>query len=217
MAFQQRLRQLQRDGRAAKRFLGISAAVLVGVEDGESGWNRIIDAREMMIGDDEVKPEALRTLSFGKGAHARVDSDDEANAVGVCGFEHRRLQPVALAQPVRNMKAHHAAQHLDRRLEKHDGGGAVDVVIAVKQDGLPACDGCFHAFHGGLHPQHQQRIVQLSHFRIEKCEGFAGGADAARDEEFRENQGDTRRLCKRFSFPGMRLGQNPTLARSPEN
>ena len=200
VAFQQCLRQLECDGRAAQGFFRISAAVLIGIEDRERDGNRVVDTRKMMIGDDEVEPEALRSLSFGEGAHAGIDGDDESHAVGVCSFEHGRLQAVAFAQPMRHMKAHLAAEHLDCRLEKHNSGGAVDVIVAVEQDGLFARDGCFHAFHGGLHPQHQQRVVQLSHFRIQKCESIAGCANAARDEEFRENEWNAGRLCESFGF-----------------
>ncbi len=191
--------------------------MLVGIKDGECDRDRVVDLREMMVGDDEVEAESLRRLSFGKGPHARIDSDHQAYAIGIGGFEHGGLQAVALAQPMRHMKAHLAAEQFDCRLQKNNGSGAVDVVVSVQQDGLFARDGCFHAFHRGLHAQHQQRIVQLSNFRIEKREGFAGGADAARDKEFSQNQWNTRCLCECFGFLGMRICQNPTLARSPEN
>ena len=115
----------------------------------------------MVIGDDEVEAEALRGFRFSKGAHAGVDGDDEANAFGVGGLKHGRLQAVSFAQAMRHMKANHAAEHFDGGLEQHHGGSAVDVVVAVEQDGLLAGDGRFDAFYGGCHAQHQQRIVEM--------------------------------------------------------
>ena len=126
-----------------------------------------------------------------------------------------RLQAVAFAEPVRNMKANRAAEHLDRRLQQHNGSSSVDVVVAVQQDRLFARDGCFDAFYRGDHAHHQQGIVKLRNFRIKKCEGFARSRDAARDQQFRQNHRNTRRFCQCFSFLGMRLVQNPTLARNP--
>ena len=118
-----------------------------------------------------------------------VDCDDEPNTLGICRFKHGGLQSVALAETVRHVEANFAAEHFDCGFEKDDGGGAVHVVVAVEQNRFLARDGRFDTFHGGLHAEHQQRIVQLGHFRIEKCEGFAGGGDAASDEEFGENKG----------------------------
>ena len=72
----------------------------------------------------------------------------------------------------------------------------------------------FDALNGGLHAEHEQRIVELRDFRIEEGEGFAGGGDAACDEEFGQHDRDVRRLRERLGFLRMRLGENPTLARS---
>ena len=54
------------------------------------------------------------------------------------------------------MKAHYAAEHFDGGLEQHHGGGAVDVVVAVEQDGLARGDGALQAVDGRIHAQHQQ-------------------------------------------------------------
>ena len=58
-----------------------------------------------MVGDDEVEAEAARGFGFGKGSHAGVDGDDQADAVGVGGLEHAGLQAVALAKAMRHMEA----------------------------------------------------------------------------------------------------------------
>jgi len=164
--------------------------MLVGVEDRESGGNSIVGTRQVMIGDDEVEAEALRGLCLRKGAHSGVDGDDESNSISKCRFEDRGLKAVALAQTVWNVKANFATEQFDGGLEQDDRGGAVDVVIAVEQDGFLARDRCFNAFNGSLHAEHEKRIVQMGYFRIEKCKGFGGGVDTAGDEEFSKDDGN---------------------------
>ena len=82
------------------------------------------------------------------------------------------MQAVAFAEAVRNVKADFAAEHFDGGLEQHDRGGAVDVVVAVEQNGFVARDGRFDALDGGLHAEHEKRIVEVRDFRIEEGEGF---------------------------------------------
>ena len=92
--------------------------------------------QQMMVGDDQVQAEAARGFSLGKGAHAGIDGDDQADALGMRRFQHARLQAVALAQAVRNVEAGNAAEHLDGCFEQDDGGGAVHIIIAVEQNRL---------------------------------------------------------------------------------
>ena len=127
----------------------------------------------MMVGDDEVEAEALRGFGFGKGAHAGVHRDDQAHALGICRFKHARLQAVALAQPMRHMKANHAAEHFNGGLQQHDGGGAVHVVVAVEQDRF-ACARWRASTRStaAAMPSIRQGIVEMGDIRIEKREGF---------------------------------------------
>ncbi len=145
-----------------------------------------------MVGDDEVEAEAARGFSFSEGAHAGVDGDDEADAVGVGGFEHARLHAVAVAQAMGNMKADDAAKHFDGGFEQDDGDGAVDVVVAVEEDGLARGDGAFEALDGGGHAEHEKGIVEVGRLGIEEGEGLGGRGDAARNEQLGENEWQTR-------------------------
>ena len=176
---QQRLRQLHRNGRAAEKFFRISAGGLVGIENGQRVGHGIAGLQQMMVGDDQVQAQAARGFGLGKGSHAGVHRNDQPDALGVSRFKHARLQAVALAQPVRHMEAGHAAEHLDGRLEQHDGGGAVHVVVAVEQHRLARGDGPLQPGDGRVHAQHQQGIVEVSDFRIEEGEGFGGLGNAA--------------------------------------
>ena len=57
-AFEDGLRELERDGCAAEGFLRIGAAGLVGIEDGERDGYRVVRFGEVVVGDDEVEAEA---------------------------------------------------------------------------------------------------------------------------------------------------------------
>ena len=73
-------------------------------------------------------------------ADAAVDRDDQRDAVGVQPLDRRRLQAVAVAQPLRDEVHDVAAEHLQRAAQDHRRGDAVDVVVAVDRDPLLARD-----------------------------------------------------------------------------
>jgi len=94
-------------------------------------------------------------------AHAGVHGDDQPHALGIGCFKHARLQAVALAQPMRNMEAHRAAQHLDGGLEKDYGGGAIDVVVAIEEHRFMLRNGPLKARDGFVHAKHELRVVKM--------------------------------------------------------
>ncbi len=166
-----------------------------------------------MIGDDEVEAEAARGLGFGEGAHSGVDGDDDADALGVGGFEHGRLHAVAVSQAVRDVKTRFAAEHLDGRLEQNDGNRAVDVVVAVEEDRFACGDGVFEAFDGGAHAEHEEGIVEVRRLGVEEGEGLGGGRNAARDEQFGEDEREARLAGQGGGLVRMRLSKEPALGR----
>ena len=58
----------------------------------------------MVVGDDEVEAQPACGLGFSEGAHAGVDGDDQADAFGISSFKHARLQAVAFADAMGNVK-----------------------------------------------------------------------------------------------------------------
>jgi hypothetical protein len=59
------------------------------------------------------------------------------------------------------MEAGFAAKHLDCGFEQHNCCCAIDVVIAVEEDGLMVGDGGFKAVGGGGHAVHQKWIMEV--------------------------------------------------------
>lgn len=109
---------------------------LVGIQDSQRGRHRVVCLGQVMVGNDQVQTQPLRSFRFGERSHAGINRDDQTNAFGVCCFQHAGLQPVALMQAVRNMKPRLAAQHFDGGLQQHDRSGAVHIVVSVEQHGL---------------------------------------------------------------------------------
>ena len=111
--FQNGLGELEGDGGAAEGFFRVSAAGLVGVENGEGVGDGVRGFEEVMVGDDEVEAESAGCFRFGEGAHAGVNGDDEADAIGIGGLNHAGLEAVAFAKAMGDVEADHAAEHFD--------------------------------------------------------------------------------------------------------
>ena len=149
---------------------GVAAAWLVGVEDGEgSRQTRKVGQllRQMVVGNDEVESQAGGGFGGGEIAYAGVDADDQAYALARGCGEHLRLHAVAFAQPVGHVEIHLAAEHLDGRLEQHDGRGAIHVIVAIDEDVLPPGDGRLNPGDGRGHALHGVRIKQVFDARDE--------------------------------------------------
>ena len=103
--------------------------------------HRQLVVRLVVVGDDQVDAELARAPRGLDAADAAVDRDDQRHAVGVQPIDRRRLQAVAVAQPLGDEVHDVAAEHLERAAEDHGRGDAVDVVVAVNRDALAAGDG----------------------------------------------------------------------------
>ena len=134
----ERLHQLQRHADAGQVLVRIRAVVPLRVDDGER--RRQLGVRLVVIGDDQVDAELARAARGVGAANAAVDRHDERDAVGVQPLDRRRLQAVAVAQPLRDEVDDVGAEQLERAAQDHRRRDAVDVVVAVDGDPLPARD-----------------------------------------------------------------------------
>ena len=114
-----------------------------------------------MVGDDQIDAESLRCFRGSEGANAHVDANDEANTCCGGSLDHVAAHVVALAYAVGNVEVGCAAAKLDRGLQDNDGHGAVDVVVAVDQDGFFAFDGGVEAVDRSGESSHSSRIVKM--------------------------------------------------------
>ena len=178
-----------------------------------AGGHAIAGGQQVMVGDDEVQAKAAGGFGLGKGSHAGIDCNDEPSAFGIRGFEHARLQAVALEQPVGHMEAGDSAEHLDSRLEQDDGGGAVHVVVAVEQYRLARGDGPLQPCDSSVHAQHEEGIVKVGDFGIEEGEGFRRLSDAAGHQQLGQHLRQAGGFGQRVGLVRMRLGEGPALAK----
>ncbi len=72
---------------------------------------------------------------------------------------------------------------LDGCFEEDGGCRAVDVVVAVDEDGLACADGLLDAGHGDVHAEHQARVEEIFDGGIEKSVGGCGISQAAGDQK----------------------------------
>ena len=94
----QRLHHLQRDADAGEVLVRIRAVVPLGIDHGEGRRQRAFGL--VMVGDDQIDAEFARAPRRLAGADAAVDRDDQPDAVGVQPLDRRRLQAVAVPQPL---------------------------------------------------------------------------------------------------------------------
>ena len=114
-----------------------------------------------MVGDDQVDAEFARTARRLAAADAAIDRHDDPHAVGVQALDGRRLQPVAVAQPLRDEMRDVAAEQFQRPAQDHRRGHAIDVVVAVDRDALLAFERGAQPIDGGTHVRQPVWVVQL--------------------------------------------------------
>src|SRR5258708_28854308 len=115
----------------------------------------------MMVGDDEVEAEAARGFSGGKGANARINADDELDSSRGGLLNDIVLHAVAVTNAMGDVEISGAAEEFDHCLEDDNGGGAVNVIVAVNEDVFLAGNGVFPTKDGGRHAEHVIRRVHL--------------------------------------------------------
>ena len=116
----------------------VGAVVPLRVDHRERG--RQLGVGLVVVGDDQVDAELARAPRRLGAADAAVDRHDQRHAVGVQPLDRRRLQAVAVPQPLRDEVDDVAAEHLERAAQDDRRGDAVDVVVAVDGDPLAPRD-----------------------------------------------------------------------------
>ena len=181
--------ELEGDGGSAELFVGIGAAGLVGVEDGEGLGDAGAGVGKVVVGDDEVEAEAGGFFGGGEGADAGVDGDDELDAFSRGVGEAGGLDAVAFAEAMGDVVADVGGDvevdggAFEGGLEQDRGDGAVDVVVAVDEDGLLREEGGAEALDGGAHSEHEVGGVELGEVGMEEgAGGFRGGEVAAGED-----------------------------------
>ena len=160
------VRELEGDGGSAEALVRVRAVGLGWVDDGKGFGDAGDLVGEVVVGDDEVEGRGLwlhRRRS--EGADAGVDTDDETDARGCGEAEDVRLHAIAFADAMGDVVGDLGGtagrrDALDGGLEEDGGGGAVDVVVAVDEDGLAGVDGLLDAGDGFTHAEEKEGVVE---------------------------------------------------------
>jgi hypothetical protein len=155
----QRLDQLQGDADAGQVLVGIGAVVALRVDHCQRRRQRRVGL--VMVGDDQVDAELARPHCRLDAADPAVDRDDQLDAVRMQPFDGRRLEPVAVAQSLRDEMGDVGAEQFQRPPQDHGGGDAVDVVVAVDRDAILSLNRREHTLDRIGHAGQRERIVQI--------------------------------------------------------
>src|SRR5271170_2562241 len=175
------LRQLESNASAAKRFARILTARLIRIQHREC-MRSAIGAGQMVVGDDQIHTEASCGVGGSKGSNAGIDADDELNTGSRGPLDDIAPQVIAFLDAMWNVELGSTAAKFDRRFQNDDGGGAVDVIVAIDENAFFALDGGVDAINGSFHAQHQIGRMKLSERRIEKTLGGLRISDSANGE-----------------------------------
>ena len=173
----------------AEGFEGIGAVCLGGIEDGDRFGDADYIVGQVVVGDDEIHAEGFGFLSCGEGANAGVYADDQTNSCGGCLAEYSSLHSVAFAEAVRDVIGDEGGgvfggDSFDGGFEEDGGGGAVDVVVAVDEDGFAGADGTLDADYGDVHAEHEHGVDEVVDCGGEEGLDGRGIRDAAGQKQF---------------------------------
>src|SRR5205807_7310223 len=130
-------------------------------------FRHAVGAGQVMVGNDQVHTQPLCRFSGSESADAHIHADDQTNAGGGGALDHVVAQVVAFANAVRNVEVGRASAELNRSLQNDHRHGAINIVVAVNQDGLFALDGRFDAGDSGGQSTHLLGRVQVGERRRE--------------------------------------------------
>jgi hypothetical protein len=126
-----------------------------------SRWCAFFLVGQVMIGDDYVEPVVARPIKWFMRADAAIDTNDEFVAIGHRSFERGLLNAVTFSKAMGDVKTGVRAEQFERAQQHCGSSCAIDVVIAVDQNRLPAFDCALQASHSLFHAEHAIRLVQL--------------------------------------------------------
>jgi len=170
--------ELVGDGGAREIAEGVGGVWAARVDDGVGG-GEIVDGGwgVVVIGDDEVDAGLSGGEGGLDGGDAAVDGDDDFGALGGERAEGVGVEAVAFVESVWDVGGDVGVR--DEVIEgvEEDGGGgdAVNVVVAVDDDGLALASGVEEACGGAVHVGHGGGVVEVEEGGLEEVLGDVRG------------------------------------------
>ncbi len=182
----QRLHDLEGDADARKVLVRVGAVGPLRVDHRQG--RRQLGLRFVVVGDDEVDAELAGTARRLGAPDATVHRHDHAHAVGVQPLHRRGLQAVAVPHPFGDEVRDVTSEQFQRATQDDRRGHAVDVVVAVDRDPLPALERGAQPIDRGPHVGEAIRVVQLGELRIEEPVGRLGVGMPPMPEKARDDR-----------------------------
>ena len=135
-----------------------------------------------MVGDNHLHAQRARPVDLLKGRNARVDRDDQPDALGVNGVHRPDAQAVALAQAVGNIINNIGSLSTEIPGQQAGRCDAVHIVIAEDRDLLSPADRAPHHLDRARHIGQPHRIVQRGRITGQEGARLLRGADPAGTE-----------------------------------
>ena len=172
-----------------------------------------------MIGDDDVDAAVDGAAHRIDAGDAAVDGDDQPHlALNQHAVEHFGLEAVAVDEAVRDDVRGVRAEGSQHGLQQDDGCDAVDVVVAVDEDGLAVAHRALDARARRRHAVDGRRIMQIGNRRGHELPELIVRGDAAPHEDRsqrRMRDGDARVVGSGVGEdPGVVDGQSGLLEHS---
>ena len=125
-----------------------------------------------MIADDEVDSMLARMGDFDVGLYATVENDDEFNTLTCEIVDGFRRNAISLLVAGGDEIVDVGVEILEILVDKRDGSGAVDVVVAVYHYLLLGPHGSVEPFDSLVHVGQKERVVEVLQLRMEEAVSF---------------------------------------------
>jgi hypothetical protein len=113
-------------------------------------------------------------------------------------FERCRLQPVAVAQPLRDEMRHLPAEQLERAPQDDGGRNPVDIVVAVYGDPLAVGDRPLQPIDRPIHVDEAHRVEQMVERRLQEARGGLEVSDSPNTQQARQRVRHPQLTCEAF-------------------
>ena len=149
-----------------------------------------------MVADDEVYAAVSRIFHLLYGLDAAVEADYQAAFLLHGPVDTLVGHAVALVVTVGNVVFQIVGHLAEECVHQGDCGGAVHVIVSVDEDLLLRLDCLVYPFHGFVHIEHQERVVEHREVGTEEFHRVFIGRDAALDKQVGQNLVNAKLLCE---------------------
>ena len=162
------LKQLERHPATGQFLERIRAIAALGVQDREGFREGVF--RQMVVAHDDVDAAFGCVVQGFEILGSAVERDHQGEAVFRSKSNALHADAVPFFVAMRDVGFHLSSNAFEVAGDHGNGGGPVDIVIAVNEDAFFVFDGLVEAHHGLLHVFHEQGVVHRREGRIEEAQ-----------------------------------------------